>query len=82
MHTWQLQEAKAKLTQFVNDAKHSPQVISRHGVPEIVAISIEKYHALTRSDNDLVSFLKNSPLYNIDLDIKRDKTPMRDIEDL
>ena len=43
MHIWQLQEAKAKFTQLMNEAKLEPQIISRHGVRETVMISIEKF---------------------------------------
>lgn len=80
MHIWQLQEAKAKLTQFVNEAKNSPQIISRRGEPEIVAMSIEKYNELTGSKNSFVAFLKCSPLHGLDLKIVRDKSPSREVD--
>lgn len=80
MHIWQLQEAKAKLTQFVKEAKDSPQVISRRGEPEIVAMSIDKYKQLTNTKQSLLSFFKSSPLYQADFDIERDKSKMRDID--
>lgn len=80
MHIWQLQEAKAKLTEFVNEAKVTPQIISRHGKSEIIAMSMEKYHALTMPHKNLVTLLKNSPLYGISLDLERDKSEDREID--
>lgn len=80
MHVWQLQEAKAKLTALVNESKQEPQIISRRGVYEVVVISMEKYKKLTGQDENIVSFLQNSPLYGLELDLKRDKSPMRDVD--
>lgn len=80
MHTWQLQEAKAKLTQLVNEALMEPQIISRRGVPEIVVMSLDRYKKITRSKRDIVAYMRNSPLYGTHLDLERDKSPMRDID--
>ncbi len=80
MHVWQLQEAKAKLTQLIKDAHLEPQIISRHGVNETVVISMEKYKELIGKKEDLVSFFRNSPLYGIDLDLKRNKSTIRGID--
>ncbi len=82
MHVWPVQEAKAKLTQFIHEAENSPQIISRRGEPKIVAMSIEQYNKLTKpkKHQSIVSFFRNSPLYGVDLDIERDKSPMRKID--
>jgi prevent-host-death family protein len=82
MDTWQLQEAKAKLTELINKSKHRPQVISRHGVNEAVLISMEQFMALTGKNQDIVSFFKNSPLYGVDLDLdrNRDASSIRDVD--
>ncbi len=80
MHIWQLQEAKAKLTALVNESKQGPQIISRHGEYEAVVISMEKYRELTGQNENIVSFLRNSPLYGLALNIKRDKSSMRDVD--
>ena len=81
MHIWQVQEAKAKLTQFINDAKDEPQIISRRGEPEIIAMSISRYNELVRdkSQNSLVDFMRNSPLYGLRIDSSRDKSKSRRI---
>ena len=80
MTTWQLQKAKAKLTEFVNQAKKEPQIISRHGKPEVVALSITKYNMLISSNYDIVSFFRKSPLMGSKIEIERDKSMMRDLE--
>lgn len=80
MHVWQLQEAKAKLTQLINEAKTSPQIISRRGIHENVVISLNKYRELCGLQDNIVSFFKNSPLRGIDIDLTRDKSLMRDLD--
>lgn len=80
MHVWQLQEAKAKLTQLIKEANLEPQIISRHGVNETVVISMEKYKELIGKKQDIVSFFRRSPLYDIDLDIRRDTSAIRDVD--
>jgi prevent-host-death family protein len=77
IHIWQLQEAKAKLTQLIKDSKDDIQIISRHGVKEVVVMSMEKYKELTSTGKDIVSFFKKSPLNGVELDITRDKSLMR-----
>lgn len=80
MHVWQVQEAKAKLTQLMKEAQLAPQIISRHGVNESVVIHIDQYLKLIGENKDIVSFLRNSPLYGVDLEIARDDSTIRDIE--
>lgn len=79
MHVWQLHEAKAKLTQLVNEAKFEPQIISRHGIEETVVMSISMYKQLTEKKEDLVSFFRNSPLMDSDIKIERDKSSIREV---
>lgn len=80
MHVWQLQEAKAKLTQLIKASKLEPQIISRHGINETIVLSMQKYEELIGQKEDVVAFFKRSPLNGIDLDLKRDPSFMREIE--
>jgi prevent-host-death family protein len=80
MRVWQLQEAKAKLTEVINKAKINPQIISRHGVNEIVLLNITKYEELCGNKVDIVSFFQSSPLYNLDVTFDRDQATSRNIE--
>ncbi len=79
MHVWQLQEAKAKLTQLMNEAKREPQLISRRGINESVVISLEKYQELVGKKEDIVAFFRKSPLVDVDLELDRDRSSIRHI---
>jgi prevent-host-death family protein len=80
MHIWPLHEAKAKLTQLLNEAKSEPQIISRHGVNEMIVLSLEQYESLLGQKDNIVSFFKNSPLYGVELDLTRDKSGSREVD--
>lgn len=74
--TWQLQEAKAKFSQVVDDAlKDGPQVITRHGREAVVVVSHASYVALTRPERTvpLSRFFRESPLAGVTLDLARDE---------
>ncbi|CAN5840338.1 hypothetical protein BH20GEM1_BH20GEM1_17990 [soil metagenome] len=74
MKRYQLQEAKAKLSQLVRDAEDEPQQISVHGKPVAVVVSQEKYEKLTGNKPTFVQFLRRSPLVGVDLSIERNKS--------
>lgn len=80
--TWQLQDAKSKFSQVVDNAMHDkPQFVTKHGRNAVVVLSFEDYKKIIKPKTNLVSFLINSPLSEIDLDISRNKTDFpRDIE--
>ena len=80
MKTWQFQEAKAKLTQLINEAKLEPQIISRYGVEETIVLNIEKYKEMVSKNENITSFFRQSPLHNLELEISRDKSNMRQID--
>ncbi|MBX7253590.1 MAG: type II toxin-antitoxin system Phd/YefM family antitoxin [Candidatus Promineofilum sp.] len=78
MRTWQLQEAKNKLSQVVDEAiAAGPQVITRHGQEVAIVISSEDFRSLTAERESLVDFLQRSPLLGEDIDLSRDKSPIR-----
>ncbi len=71
---WQLQEAKNKLSEVVEEAiQHGPQVISRRGAEVAVVLSYEEYLTLKKSRTNLAQFFLESPLRGSDLDLKRDR---------
>lgn len=81
MQTWQLQQAKAQLSELVRRAQtEGPQEISVRGRPSVVVISEPNYQRLMKSRPGLVEFLRNSPLAGLDLDLTRDKTTGRDVK--
>ncbi len=49
MHTWQLQQAKAKLSELIDDAeKKGPQIITRRGVETAVVVPISQWRRLQK----------------------------------
>lgn len=80
MKTWQLQDAKAHLSELVKKASSGiPQEITLRGKPVVVVLSTQQYEKPKQPRQKLVNFLRQSPLIGIDIDIERDKASMRDI---
>ena len=83
--TWQLQEAKSKLSELVDEAlSNGPQLITRRGVETAVVLSYAEYRRLIMSRTKLSTFFRESPLaYAADeLDLTRDHSPPRSDIDL
>lgn len=81
MQAWQLQNAKNRLSEVVDNAvRKGPQVITRHGKETVVVVSIEEYRRLRRSRTDLVDFLRVSPLAAVTLDVARNADTGRDVK--
>ena len=79
-NTWQLQEAKSKFSQLVEDAMNSaPQIVTKHGNKAVVVLSFEEYTKITKPKTDLVTFLRESPLADVTLKMTRSKDIPRDI---
>jgi len=80
-NTWQLQDAKSKFSQLVENAmSHNPQFVTKHGNNAVVILSFEDYKKITKPKRNLVAFLRDSPLKEIELDISRNGELPRDIE--
>lgn len=80
METWQLQEAKAKLSELISHAKNEPQMITQRGEEVVVVLSVTKYIKLIGKKQHLVDFLRSSPLCGLDVKISRDKTLGRKVK--
>ncbi len=81
MDTWQLQEAKARLSEVIKKAaKEGPQKITVHGEPTAVVISNKEYERLKRPRESFVEFMRRSPLYGVELNLKREQTLTREAE--
>ena len=80
MKTWQLQEAKARLSEVIKKAsKEGPQTITMRGEPTAVVISKAEYDRLKRPKENLIDFMRRSPFFGIDLDFKRDQSLTRKV---
>lgn len=82
MRSWQIQEAKAHLSELVRDLERlGPQVITWHGREVAVVLSSTEYARLTGADRSLVDFMQSSPLFGADdIDLERDMSTTREIE--
>ena len=83
MKSWQLQEAKARLSEVIKKAaKDGPQNITVHGEPTAVILSAAEYRRLRQPRESFMEFMRRSPLCGLELDLKRKQTSTRrtDIE--
>jgi antitoxin Phd len=75
---WQIQEAKNKLSEVLNEAiKHGPQIITKRGVETVIVLSYAEYRKVMLNKKKLSDFFRESPLAEVDLDLRRDKSGLR-----
>ncbi|MDP3030933.1 MAG: type II toxin-antitoxin system Phd/YefM family antitoxin [Rhodocyclaceae bacterium] len=80
MHTWQMQEAKARMSELVKRAQIQPQDITLHGKSVAVVISRETFDRLSQAQDSLVDFMRRSPLYGADdIVCERDQSLTREV---
>jgi prevent-host-death family protein len=71
--TWQLQNAKNKLSEVVDRAQHAgPQHITKRGKETAVVISIREYQRMKKKNTTLLEFFRNSPLAGLNIRSARD----------
>jgi prevent-host-death family protein len=76
---WSLQDAKNRFSEVVNKAlSDGPQVVTRRGEEVVIVVASEEFAKLRKSGPSLVQFFRESPLVGVDLDLERDRTPVRD----
>jgi prevent-host-death family protein len=77
--TWNLADAKNRLSEVVNLAlSEGPQTITRRK-DAVVVISAAEYEGLVGKRQGFKDFLMSGPSFE-GLDLKRDKSPTRDVE--
>ena len=81
MRIWQMQEAKARLSEVVKDAeREGPQEITLHGRPVAIVLSRTQYDQFVGSGESLVAFMRRSPLYGADeIKFMRDQSLPRQV---
>lgn len=76
---WQLEEAEIKFEEIIRKAtEEGPQTITKQGKDSIIVISVEDYKINEKPSNNFVDFIQQSPLASVELDLERDKSPVRD----
>jgi antitoxin Phd len=75
---WQLQEAKNKFSEVVDEAiKHGPQIITKRGVETVIVLSYAQYRKVMLNQKKLSDFFRESPLAKVDINLRRDKSGLR-----
>ena len=75
---WQLQEAKNKLSEVVEEAiSHGPQVITKRGVEAVIVLSYVEYRKMILHQKPISVFFQESPLAEETLDLSRDRSGLR-----
>jgi prevent-host-death family protein len=66
--TWQLQEAKARLSEVIKRAAaEGPQVVTQRGVESAVVLSIEEYRRLKDQGPSFKDHLLSGPVLDDDI---------------
>ena len=77
---WQLQQAKTRLSEVIEEAyTRGPQIITRHGAERAVVLSIDDYRALVAHKPNLIEYLLNGPKVD-DFEIEYSRDTGREIE--
>jgi antitoxin Phd len=79
--SWQLQEAKNRLSEVVDEAARSgPQIITRRGIDAAVVVSAADWARLARRRTPLIEILRRAPKVPGGLDVTRARDTGRDVE--
>jgi antitoxin Phd len=79
MAIWQVQEAKTRLSEVIEEAQtEGPQIITRHGSERAVLLSVADYRALTGNKPDLKELLLGGPKFD-NFEVERDKDTGREV---
>lgn len=79
MAIWQVQEAKTRLSELIEEANaKGPQIITRHGSERAVILSIADYRALTAHKPNLREYLLGGPKVD-SFEVERDRDTGREI---
>ena len=79
-NTWQLQDAKNKLSELIDNAESGePQTITRRGKRSVVVLNADDYDHLVAPRPRLIDALRNAPPGFDELDFSRDPSPIPEV---
>lgn len=74
MSDWQLQTAKNRLSELVDNAvNQGPQTITRHGKATAVVLSVDDYRKIRAGKRSLSQFFAHSPLRGQKINLSRSR---------
>src|SRR5215217_3170071 len=80
---WRLQDAKARLSEVVRQARErGPQRVTLHGRDAVVIVRADEFDRMQRpvSGRDIVAALAASPLAEVSFERLTVKSPVRDVD--
>lgn len=80
---WPLQDAKARFSELVRRVRsEGPQHVTVHGRDEVVVVAADEFRRLkgVRTGRALVDALQASPYRDLDIEPRRERMPVRDVE--
>jgi prevent-host-death family protein len=78
---WQLQEAKAKFSELVDEVLHEGyQTVTRNGKPVVVVLSQKEFEQYLKPEDTLIDFFMRAPFPDEELDLIRDKDAGREMD--
>lgn len=78
---WSLQDAKNRFSALVRLVLTSgPRLVTRGQQDAVVVLSVDEYKRLTRPSKSLLSFLQESPLADVELELERSREAGRTID--
>lgn len=81
--TWTVAQAKAKLSEVIEKARHQgPQTITKNGKNAVVVVDAALWERTQKQDRqgNIADFLLNSPLRGSDLKVTRLKGGLREVD--
>ncbi|RYH67675.1 MAG: type II toxin-antitoxin system Phd/YefM family antitoxin [Alcaligenaceae bacterium] len=79
MQTWQMQDARARMSELVKSAQTHPQDITVHGKSVAVVVSRSTFDRLSQAQGSLVDFMQRSPFFDADdVEFERDTSLTRE----
>jgi len=79
MASWQVQEAKSRFSEVIEEAQSKgPQIITKHGAERAVVLSMEDFRALTAHKPGFKEYLLGGPKVD-DFEIEHDGDTGREI---
>lgn len=77
---WQVQEAKNRFSEVMRRAEEEgPQTVTKYGQDSVVIMAAEDYEKMRKGGKDLVEFMQDSPLSDVELEGGRDKSGSREV---
>jgi prevent-host-death family protein len=80
--SWTVAQAKARLSEVIEKARHEPQAITRHGKSAVVVVDAALWERVKRREQrgNFADFLLTSPLRGSGLEVERLKGGVREVK--